>query len=183
MRTISIDIYKFDELDQQTQNKVLERHREINVEHNWWDFVLADYQENLADQGFFNAEISFRGFWSQGDGCSFKADIDIDKLLPVKYQALNHNCELSVYFERYHGYSSYSIHHIRTDFYTERDNVKELEDLHKCFESWLEEYYKGLCFAIYRDLEAEYESLISDEAVRNALIDGEYEFKENGELI
>ena len=42
MKTIEIKVYKFEELDKQTREKVIENYRYINVEDmNWWEFVTV----------------------------------------------------------------------------------------------------------------------------------------------
>jgi len=55
MKTIEIKVYKFDELDKQTREKVIENYRFINVEDTfWYDWIKEDFirlgleiQENL----------------------------------------------------------------------------------------------------------------------------------------
>jgi hypothetical protein len=39
MKTIEIKLYKFNELSDEAKNTVLERHRDINVDYEWWDTV------------------------------------------------------------------------------------------------------------------------------------------------
>jgi hypothetical protein len=48
-------------------------HREINVKHEWWDFVYEDFRQICTILGIeLDAqEPSFSGFWSQGDGASW----------------------------------------------------------------------------------------------------------------
>ena len=41
---------------------------EGNTLDDWWEYVSEMWQQALAQAGFENAEISFSGFWSQGDG-------------------------------------------------------------------------------------------------------------------
>ena len=48
MRTIEIKVYKFEELDKQTKEKVIDNYRYINVEHStWYDWI----QENFSYLG------------------------------------------------------------------------------------------------------------------------------------
>jgi hypothetical protein len=53
MRTITkkIKAYKFDELPEDVQEKVLDKHRYINVEHNWWDGIVDSHIENWKKYG------------------------------------------------------------------------------------------------------------------------------------
>jgi hypothetical protein len=45
------------------------------------------------------------------------------------------------------------------------------------------EYVRGLCKDLYRKLEAEYDNLTSDESVKSTIIDNDYEFDEEGNLV
>ena len=53
----------------------LDKHRYINVEHNWWDCVVDHWVEKLERKGYYDVDIQFSGFCSQGDGASFTARI------------------------------------------------------------------------------------------------------------
>lgn len=53
------------------QMALIEKHRGINVDHDWWDGVYEDSKEVLAAFGIDTDDISFSGFWSQGDGACF----------------------------------------------------------------------------------------------------------------
>lgn len=55
------------------KDKQIERHRDINVKHDWWVDVYADFHKVCSIIGV-DADIgepSFSGFASQGDGASF----------------------------------------------------------------------------------------------------------------
>ena len=49
-------------------------YREDGFDYEWWDFVYEEWKEELNQMGFFNVDIAFGGFSSQGDGASFTAD-------------------------------------------------------------------------------------------------------------
>lgn len=51
----------------------INEHREINVKHEWWDFVYEDFRRicNILGIELDRDEPSFSGFWSQGDGASW----------------------------------------------------------------------------------------------------------------
>lgn len=55
---------------------VLEQHREINVQHEWWDYIYDLFKDDMSNIGIDVDEIYFRGFWSQGDGACFEGSID-----------------------------------------------------------------------------------------------------------
>ena len=42
MKTISINLYSFDELSEEIQQKVIEKNYYINVDYGWWEFTYED---------------------------------------------------------------------------------------------------------------------------------------------
>ena len=89
-----IDLSEFklaSELPENIQKKVLEEYRDWTTDHDWWDYIYENWIEKLGGLGFNDVEISFSGFWSQGDGASFTAkSIDVAKYIraSVKLQAI-----------------------------------------------------------------------------------------------
>ncbi len=89
-KTITKTVYTFPELldlhEQGTvAKKAVERARtwlqEATTDFDWYSCV-TDFWKDVLDQiGFENAKIAFLGFWSQGDGASFTANVNMDKLL------------------------------------------------------------------------------------------------------
>jgi hypothetical protein len=47
MHTITINLYKFNELSDDVKKRVIDRNRHINLEHGWWDNVYDD-AENIG---------------------------------------------------------------------------------------------------------------------------------------
>ena len=110
MKIVEIECKRFSEWDKITQEKILDKHRDINVDHEWWDGTYEYWAEKLIQMGFdvtetkfkdeykWNPEtskrektggrvkytdylINFSGFYSQGDGASFTGQVDILKWL------------------------------------------------------------------------------------------------------
>jgi hypothetical protein len=90
-KTISKEIYSFKELielekEGKVSTRTLEHVREKlqgwATDGSWWyESVYDTWKSALEQIGFENADISFSGFWSQGDGASFTATIDLPRLL------------------------------------------------------------------------------------------------------
>jgi hypothetical protein len=87
MITKTINLYSFDELSTEAQNKAIENLSDINVDHEWWDFVYTDF---ITIAEYFGIEIEknrnstqmfFTGFYSQGDGSAFAGTIDVQKFI------------------------------------------------------------------------------------------------------
>ena len=76
-----IKTFNFEELSEKVQKEVLDRNRGINVDYNWWEYSISEWEEKLGKIGFENADIRFSGFCSQGDGASFTAYCDTQKIL------------------------------------------------------------------------------------------------------
>jgi hypothetical protein len=65
--------------------------QEAATDFDWYSDVLDIWKEALAQIGFEDAEISFSGFWSQGDGASFTAGVNVDKLVGFLADTLEPN--------------------------------------------------------------------------------------------
>lgn len=83
MKTILINLYSFEELDEKAKQKALQAYHDLNTDYYWWDFIYDDFVtvcEYLGINVDKNA-IHFEGFYSQGDGSSFVAEVDFVQLL------------------------------------------------------------------------------------------------------
>lgn len=72
MRTIDIkiDLYKFEELPQESKDRVQQKHAEYLYE-DWYEYTY-DYMKEIGHIiGIDIHNIYFSGFWSQGDGACF----------------------------------------------------------------------------------------------------------------
>lgn len=190
--------YSFDELSPEVQRQVLDGHREINVEYDgWWETVVEEQERELEEQGFWTPDIQFSGFYSQGDGASFTADVT---RLPLFLQAIGmpelpqevQDC-LSVAVQRN---SSRYVHENTVDLEVEVDSHDEVIETHpfgpevpfewrlsKIAEEIEEKggrWLQDRCREIYRALEREYDSQQSDEAVADSLRSNEWRFTAEG---
>jgi hypothetical protein len=82
MKTITLKLYGFDELDKQGKEKALTTYRGLNVDFDWWDDEFEDFIELCSYMGIavIKDSIKFRGFYGQGDGSGFSAKVDLLKL-------------------------------------------------------------------------------------------------------
>jgi hypothetical protein len=89
-KTITKTVYTFKELLDLNKasggtQKAVERARswlqDAATDFDWYSSVLNFWENALDPIGFEDAKISFSGFWSQGDGASFTATVDLDKLV------------------------------------------------------------------------------------------------------
>jgi hypothetical protein len=77
----------------------------------------------------------------------------------------------------------YNTVRANVEIWEEPDGWEEPYGFTAELEDKVTEYIRGLCKDLYRDLEKEYDSQISDEAVKETLMDNDYKFDEEGFLI
>ncbi len=58
-------------LESEMNPELIEKHRDINVDHDWWDCTYDHFMEDMKQVGITVKDMRFSGFWSQGDGASF----------------------------------------------------------------------------------------------------------------
>lgn len=184
MRTIRTKVYKFDELTPSAQNKAIELLNDLNVHENWFDPTIENMVEMLSENGFDNAKIQFSGFWSQGDGASFDADINLKHFCKDKriLAIAGNYCDFRI--EKNSFANHYSHEKTRYVEYNALDEKfvcinSALQDLSRT----IEEKRLSLCKQIYKDLENDYEYLTSREAIIESIQANEYEFFKDGKLI
>ena len=197
MRTETIEIFNFHELDKNVQEKVIEKNRDINVDDSYWhECVIEDFEQILGFIGYYDIESSFSGFWSQGDGASFTAKYSYEKRALKKVmdyypsdkelhkivsnlQDLQKKNFYSLNGKIGKSGSNYCHSYTMVCDYLERADGKEPTD-----EAELEFRTQSRYLAewLYEALETEYDFLISDEAVINSL-QGYREFTADGELV
>ena len=199
MRTETIEIYKFEELSEEAQEKAIEKFYDLNIYEGWWDSVYEMYKKD--ETGFDIDKIYFSGFWSQGDGAMFEGSPNEDILNFItpgynnqQYQKdwsrvikLIKNGDINIYGSfkqhgRYYHSKSYSDN-LETEFTNDWQykNYSNIEDICEDILYEIREHYEDICNKIYHSLEQEYEYYTSREAIEGSIIANEYEFTEDGE--
>lgn len=174
-----IEVYTFNELNEAGKKTALDKNRDMNVDRDWYGHVIDQWKEELARIGFLNADISFSGFGSQGDGCSFNAELELDQHLVNEFEPLLSEDTCFV-CSKFCGYSSYNRYeYVQKNFLSTQD----MDNLSCKFIEWLNEYAADLSHEIYVELEKEYDWLTSDECVSDTLIANEYHFLPCGTMI
>jgi len=187
MLTKSINLYTFEELDGAIKEKVLDRHRDIDVDGNWYEFVYEQWVAKLNKIGFKDANIHFSGFYCQGDGACFDAKPDL-RILRLKkgkkFHPIDHLIRNDYIYGKIEGYSSHYCHERTRRF----EIIDQLADISKEqslliteLEDAIEKARLSLCQEIYHDLRVEYEYLTSDDHVTETLIEGDFLFQVNGD--
>jgi hypothetical protein len=199
----TIKVYTFDELDEGAQDRAVEDHAQFLSEAWEADWDLDYHKERLADMGFNDAKINFSGFYSQGDGASFEANVDILKFLEFKelkekYPLVVRELEEcgDTYLDiRRNAYSRYC--HEQTmeladsefsysTYFGDYLEDAELEnayiaEYHKLCDKVLE-IAKELAQDIYYSLRSDYEAQSEREYVIDSIRANEYTFFEDGKF-
>jgi hypothetical protein len=199
MRTETIKIYKFEELNDESQEKAIEKFYDLNIYEGWWDSVYEMYMQD--ETGFDIDKIYFRGFHSQGDGAMFEGSPNKDILHFItpnyrnkQYQKdwyrvikLIKNGDINIY-----GSFKHSGHYYHSKSYSDNldaemtndrygKNYSNIEDILEDILEEIREHYEDICNKIYHSLKQEHEYNTSREAIEESIIVNEYEFTEDGE--
>ena len=185
MRTVRTKIYKFEELSKEAQSIAIDNCRNINNSDDFWfDPILEGFTEQLSEAGFLDATIQFSGFWSQGDGLSFDAKVNVSKFATTANEIrVSKLIDFGFIDEFTIEKTSFSNHysHEKTRYIDysicNGDNLNE--ELKK-LSNKIELKRLDLCREFYSILEKEYYFLKSDECVKETIIANEYEFLKDG---
>lgn len=176
--------------------QLMEKYREINVYDGWWDFMYETFKERMESVGIAVTDIYFSGFWSQGDGACFEGFIGNSPLYMEKHYPKKNQYPFikklvseggNVHFHVKHHGHYYHENSIRTEIIVDDFNgvmsaPTELQQ--QVLERWDEELnkevtefetdatiqFQGYMRGLYRDLEKEYDYLVSDDAVAETII-------------
>jgi len=195
MRTIETTVYKYDELP---TDAAKERAREWwlrdGLNYDWYDSVYEDAKAIGAILGFTIDQISFSGFYSQGDGASFvgsyyyapgwrkrlKAYAPLDEDI----RAIGETLQAIQKRNRYGLQASIGRNerYLNSHEGTMRATVETSDGrpAHPAEDAAILECARDFARWIYKQLEAEHEYLTGEESVSENLRRNEYEFTADG---
>ena len=163
MKTIEIKVYKFEELDKQTREKVIDNYRFINVEDTfWYDFIKDDFNRlGLEIQEFDIGRRNYAKIYIDNFEDTSKNIIEEfgDSVL-IKQTAKN-------YINEYEKIQA---------------NFKEDEDIEREVELLDEQYEKEYSEDILSYLRSNYDWETSDEAIYQTIEANDYDFTTEGKI-
>lgn len=196
MKTYTINTYQFNELTKEAKEKAIKLNRDINIHDDWHEFTTDHFKYRIELFGVTN--VYFSGFWSQGDGAMFEYNNISDALVNEAIEELilddwkKNVLKKCTYVScdakqtgRYCHEKSVNHGIVIENNYAQGlyPNIDKFIYNHsEDIESYIIDKYEDICTELYSLLESEYEYLISDEAVIEALLDNEIEFTEDGEI-
>jgi hypothetical protein len=210
MITKTINLYTFDELTPDAQNKAIENLRDVKYHYDWWESTYDDFH-SIAK--YFGFDVDLKNTWftlsySQGDGSSFTADVDVLKLISCiesegwKEYAPKENfslpsisknvlriCKLiernKIDIGKVHIYPCNRETNVSIVFEHDYANTRVLERIEYAIGELNEivlDTAKELNKFLYRQLRDECDYQSSREAIIETIKANEYTFTENGKL-
>lgn len=197
-KVIEITVYTYDELSDEAKQVALEKYRDINVDHDWWNFVYEDVKTVATLMGLDIEKIYFSGFWSKGDGACFEGSYEykagsvraVKEYAPLDEElhriaeelvTLQRKCFHQIRARFYH--SGHYYHRYCTQFSIDFESpITGANYYNKETEAAVIETIRDLMHWTYRQLESNYEALTTDEAVAETLKANDYDFTEDGEI-
>jgi hypothetical protein len=212
MRTIRTKVYKFDELSEAAKETAIEQFSDINVDYDWYEFVYDDFSAICKTIGV-SVDLKhtyFSGFYHQGSGSAFTADIDLFKLIEGIENKTYLDYAPNIEQENRFRPSKLSIDKrvldlikrdfidiscdiiptnretsVKVDFssnyyYNQCVNYNNIDEEIEKLENWLIEIAEDLNSLLYNLLEKEYEYKTSRESIIETIKANEYEFMKNG---
>ena len=163
MKTIEIKVYRFEELDEQTKEKVIENYRYINIDNTfWYDCIKEEFDELGISITAFNLD---RGNY---------ANIDVWNFEDTSRSIIEHFGD------------SVAIKQTAKNYINEYEkiqaNFKEDEDIEREVELLDEQYEKEYSEDILSYLRSSYDWETSDEAIYQTIEANEYDFTIEGKI-
>lgn len=173
MKTVTITLYKFDELPAEVQEKAISKYSAINVDYSWWDYIYEDA---------WNVNLKITEF-------------DLDRKYDIKGSLLYEPANTAIEILNKHGKDT-DTHQLAEQYFSEYRRVKfkysddivsdvpidKLDDFEEDLEPYNEQFEVDLLNCYWRMLRDEYEYLTSEEQIKETLIANEYDFTIEGEI-
>lgn len=162
MKIKSYEVYKFNELSEEAQQKAIENLYDINVDHDWWEFVYENANNiGLEITGF---DID-RGAYCTGD--FIESPLTVIKLIKENH---GESCET---YKTALQYEKLILECPKDEDGEPIEN--EMEVIEDDFRNSLLEDYRII-------LEKEYEYMTSKQAIIETIEANDYDFTVNGKI-
>lgn len=177
MRTIEVNLYKFDELSKEAKDNLIAGVKRGFDYGESLSMVLEEWEEKLKTMGFVKPRIEYSGFGSQGDGASFVSE-DISNVpeiaaLITPLETSDIDIKIVRTERRYcHEYT------VRVEAYS---GVVVDEVLFK-IEREADKIITRICREIYKELEKEFDYVTSDEYIESYIREQNVEYFEDGRI-
>jgi len=178
-KEITRTLYTFDELSENAKNKVLEKHWDINVDHDWHDFIRSNAQEcGIEIQEFDISKGTIEG------KMILTNFLDILEEIRKNYQGELYKTAKDArkaYIEAFKEWKTENENEEEYENYNALDFLDDFRDTEEG-EEIVEEQLQQILESYLILLQNEYEYQTSPEQVIESIKANEYWFYENGDL-
>lgn len=199
MFTETIKIYSFDELNAEAKQVAINHFKNDPnyLDYDWWCYVYDDVKSALEVIGFSDTDISFSGFWSQGDGARFTGNYEYAKggvknlvsYAPNEKVFIDAAKQLQARQRKYFYKISGKVERI-SDFYCHENTIRFSVDYSSGstlqavsdIEQQITEIVRTVSKYIYTKLKKEHDYLMSDDAIIERIEYNDYLFDEDGTI-
>lgn len=173
VETREYKIYDYKDVinNEELKQRVLDKHWDINIDYEWWDWIVDEWIEKNEKKGIEFSAKSLEFELDRYRGCKCDYDVDIDKLLP-HITSLTEKEKERVKLLIDNGVCSY-------DSYIPKTHPLVKKMFNKLFHEI--ERMEGLARnELYYELDENYQYLTSEEGILNTIESNNWEFDENG---
>lgn len=172
MRTIKTKVYKFDELSLEAQKKAVEKHWEINVNYEWWEFVYEDAERIGLKITAFDID---RGSYCKGEVLS-----SCRECAELIKQEHGEQCETYKTAVKFLADWDNEVAKHSDGLDTDRVAEDKEYEFDKIADELEDDFLKSLLEDYRIILQKEYEYLTSEESIIESIRANEMEFLEDG---
>lgn len=181
------------DIDDQQRSELIDKHWDINVDHEWWDCTYDEFKLDMQTKGIEVKDINFSGFYSQGDGACFTGIIDMKVFLKIhnleqefmgatffasqnelyatidrthsSHYSHEHTVEVNLQEDTYNDYDEGDL---RSEVYEKMSDI--LNDEWARLDDVVTEICRGYMQDLYSKLRDEYEYLTSKEVIWETIV-------------
>lgn len=162
MKTKTYNVYKFNELSKEAQEKAIENLYDINVDHDWWEFVYEDADNIGLEITGFDLD---RGAYCKGNFT--ESPLKVIELIKKNHGEMCETYKTALQYEK-----------LIAECPKDEDGEPVENDL-EC----IEDDFRNSLLEDYRIiLQKEYEYLTSEKAIIETIEANDYDFTENGKI-
>ena len=191
MQIKEIRVYDYEELSENAKARARDWYREGGLDYDWYDSLFDWAKQAGACLGVQVDDIRFSGFWSQGDGASFtgtyryrpgwrvalRAEFGGEALAELeRIGSVLQAAQMPVF------YKGSAVVSQRGRYCHEYSADIECDPSTTSFEADTQEALRDFMRWVYTQLGREYEYLVADGTVEEAILANGYEFTSDGKI-
>lgn len=164
-------VFEFKELTPEVQQKVIEKHWDINVDfRDWWDSTYEDAERIGLDITGFDID--------RGNYCKGEFTLSANEIAQNIFKEHGEHCETFKTATKFmEGWQP-----IFNDYMDENSKNYESKELEENLQKWEDDFLNDICEDYKFALKSEYEYLTSKEAIVETIEANDYQFLEDGEI-